>query len=155
RVAHFAHRYPPALGGAEAYFARLSRYLVSRGDEVTVLTTNAIDLEHFATPRGAHLSPGKYGDDGVAIHRYGLLHFPFQRLVLKALSFLPHRGLQTLTMPWNPLSWDMWRDAGRLSGPFDLVHATAFPYGWPLACAYRLARRLRVPFLLTPFLHLG
>ncbi len=36
-----------------------------------------------------------------------------------------------------------------------MVHATAFPYGWPLACARRLARRLDVPFVLTPFLHLG
>jgi len=38
---------------------------------------------------------------------------------------------------------------------FDVVHATAFPYAFPIACARRLARRLRVPFVLTPFLHLG
>src|SRR5581483_4910426 len=38
---------------------------------------------------------------------------------------------------------------------FDVVHAAAFPYAWPIACAWRLARRLGVPFLLTPFLHLG
>jgi glycosyltransferase involved in cell wall biosynthesis len=37
----------------------------------------------------------------------------------------------------------------------DIVHATAFPYAWPIACGLRLARRLRVPFVLTPFLHLG
>ena len=39
--------------------------------------------------------------------------------------------------------------------PFDIVHATAFPYSWPLACGLRLARTLNVPFLLTPFLHIG
>jgi glycosyltransferase involved in cell wall biosynthesis len=39
--------------------------------------------------------------------------------------------------------------------PFDVVHATAFPYAWPLMCARRLARRLNVPFVVTPFLHLG
>jgi glycosyltransferase involved in cell wall biosynthesis len=49
----------------------------------------------------------------------------------------------------------MWRDAGRPEQSFDLVHATAFPYTWPIACGLRLARRLEVPFLLTPFLHLG
>src|SRR5262249_40190678 len=49
----------------------------------------------------------------------------------------------------------MWRDAGREDESFDLVHASAFPYGWPLACGLRLARRLGVPFVLTPFLHLG
>jgi len=38
---------------------------------------------------------------------------------------------------------------------FDLVHATAFPYSGPLVCARRLADRLGVPFVLTPFVHLG
>jgi len=49
----------------------------------------------------------------------------------------------------------MWRDAGRADLSFDLVHASAFPYGWPLACGLRLARRLGIPYLLTPFLHTG
>jgi glycosyltransferase involved in cell wall biosynthesis len=49
----------------------------------------------------------------------------------------------------------MWRDCGRQSLDFDVVHASAFPYAWPIACGLRLARRLDVPFFLTPFLHLG
>jgi glycosyltransferase involved in cell wall biosynthesis len=49
----------------------------------------------------------------------------------------------------------MWHDARHADLRFDLVHATAFPYGWVLACGLRLARRLRVPFVVTPFLHLG
>jgi glycosyltransferase involved in cell wall biosynthesis len=49
----------------------------------------------------------------------------------------------------------MWRAANRFSGPLDAVHATAFPYAFPVACGLRLARRRGVPFLLTPFLHLG
>jgi glycosyltransferase involved in cell wall biosynthesis len=49
----------------------------------------------------------------------------------------------------------MLRDAGRYDGPLDAVHATAFPYSWPILCGLRLARRRGVPFLLTPFLHLG
>src|SRR5262249_46342964 len=46
-VAHFIHRYPPAIGGAEAYFARLGEYLCVQGDTVTVWTTTAIELEAF------------------------------------------------------------------------------------------------------------
>ena len=34
RVAHFVQRYPPALGGSEAYFSRLSRYLAAQGAAV-------------------------------------------------------------------------------------------------------------------------
>jgi glycosyltransferase involved in cell wall biosynthesis len=37
----------------------------------------------------------------------------------------------------------------------DLVHATAFPYAWPILCGLRMARIHRTPFVLTPFLHLG
>ena len=47
RVAHFVQRYPPALGGSEAYFARLGRYLVQGGDRVSVFTTTANDLAAF------------------------------------------------------------------------------------------------------------
>jgi glycosyltransferase involved in cell wall biosynthesis len=49
----------------------------------------------------------------------------------------------------------MFVDANRFAGPLDAVLATAFPYSFPIACGLRLARRRGVPFLLTPFLHLG
>jgi glycosyltransferase involved in cell wall biosynthesis len=49
----------------------------------------------------------------------------------------------------------MWTEAGRIRTRFDLVHVSAFPYGWPMACGLRLARRQAIPFLVTPFLHLG
>ena len=47
RIAHFCHRYPPALGGSEAYFARLSSFCAAKGDAVDVWTTNAYDLDAF------------------------------------------------------------------------------------------------------------
>jgi glycosyltransferase involved in cell wall biosynthesis len=155
RVAHFIQRYPPALGGSEAYFARLSRYLVAAGDAVAVFTTAALELEAFWSRRGRCLPPGCNTDNGVEVHRYPLWRWPGRRLLLKALSLIPHRTWQCLTLPCNPISWRMWSDAGRADRAFDLVHATAFPYAWPIACARRLAQRIGVPFLLTPFLHLG
>src|SRR5437764_9832787 len=155
RVAHFVQRYPPALGGSEAYFARLSRYLVHQDDQVTVFTTTAVDLEAFWSPRGRCLRPGDKVEAGVEVRRYALWRCPEQRRILKLLSLLPIPAWQLLTLSCNPIAWRMWWDSGRGDVRFDLVHATAFPYGWPLSCALRLARRLHVPFLLTPFLHLG
>ncbi len=155
RVAHFVQRYPPALGGSEDYFARLSRHLAAHGDHVTVFTTTAVDLPAFWSTSGRCLRPGRRIEDGVEIRRYHLWHLPYQTRVLKALSFLPYRPWQCLTVSCNPIAWRMWVEAGQARDRFDVVHATAFPYGWPLACARRLARRLGVPFLLTPFLHLG
>jgi glycosyltransferase involved in cell wall biosynthesis len=153
RIAHFIHRYPPALGGSESYFARLSRYLAGRGHRVTVFTTTALDLEAFRG-RGRVVPPGTATEDGVEVRRFPLLRLPAQRWLLKAASLLPLRRWQALTLPWNPLSPAMWC-AAEQAERFDLVHATAFPFGFPLACARRLARRLGVPLLLTPFLHLG
>src|SRR5262249_16770037 len=148
-------RYPPALGGSEAYFARLSRHLAAAGDQVSVFTTTAVDLEGLWTTRGRCLRPGVRVEDGVEVRRHGVLRGAGLRQLLRGLHLLPQPLWQCLTIPCNPLALGMWRDAGRTDVPFDLVHATAFPYGWLIACAWRLARRLRVPLLLTPFLHLG
>jgi glycosyltransferase involved in cell wall biosynthesis len=154
-IAHFVQRYPPALGGSEAYFARLSRWLRARGESVTVFTTTARDLEAFWSPRGRCLAAGVSIEDGVEVRRFAPWRWPGRRYLLKALSFIPNPRWQRLTLPCNPIAPGLWREAGRTERHFDLVHATAFPYGWPIACGLRLARRLRVPFLVTPFLHLG
>jgi glycosyltransferase involved in cell wall biosynthesis len=155
RVAHFVQRYPPALGGSEAYFQRLSRYLAAQGDTVTVFTTAALDLEAFWSADGRCLPAGATRENGVTVHRYALWRWPGRRYLLKLLSLIPYPPWQGLALPCNPISGRMWADANRARQAFDIVHATAFPYAWPIACAVRLARRRRVPFLLTPFLHLG
>src|SRR5262249_7362332 len=152
RVAHFIQRYPPALGGSEAYFARLSRFLAASRDAVRVFTTTAVDLEAFWSPRGRCLEPGTTMADGVEVDRFGLWHCPGRRWLLKALSLVPHRGWQCLTLPCNPIAPAMWRAAERIETPFDVVHAAAFPYAFPIVCARRLARRQQIPFLVTPFL---
>jgi glycosyltransferase involved in cell wall biosynthesis len=129
--------------------------LVQAGNQVTVFTSAALDLEAFWSKRGRCLKAGDRIEDGVLVRRYGLVRWPARRYVLKLLSLLPNRIWQCLTMPCNPICPAMWRDAGRPDQEFDLVHAAAFPYAWPIVCGLRLARRLRIPFLLTPFLHLG
>lgn len=156
RVAHFVQRYPPALGGSEAYFARLSRYLAQQGDEVTVFTTNALDLEAFWSEYGRCLRASTTTEGAVEVVRYPVQwRFRGRRWLLKPLSLIPHRAWQCLTLPCNPIAPGMWADAARQEPRFDVVHATAFPYAWPIASGLRLARRQGIPFLLTPFLHLG
>jgi glycosyltransferase involved in cell wall biosynthesis len=155
RVAHFVQRYPPGLGGSEAYFARLSRHLVEAGHSVTVFTSTALALEAFWSLRAPCLPAGESIVDGVRVRRYPLWRFPGRRYLLKPLSFVPHRLWQCLTLPCNPICWRMWADAAQPPAAFDIIHATAFPYAWPIACGLRLARRLKVPFVVTPFLHLG
>lgn len=154
RVVHFVHRYPPALGGAESYVARLSDYLAARGDDVSVWTSTALDLNAMTGP-GRSLPAGESFDGDVRVRRYEPLRFPGRRYLFKALSLVPHDNWKALTRPCNPICPAMWRDANRCDEPVDAVHAFAFPHSFPAACGLRLARRRRVPFFLTPFLHLG
>ena len=155
RVAHFIHRYPPALGGSESYFWRLSRYLATHGDRVTVFTTTAYDLNAMWSPRGKCLPSGDSAEEGVSVRRYPLWRAFGQTYFLKALSLLPMPGWQAWTISCNPIAPGMWRDACRIEQHFDVVHATPFPYTLPLLSARKLARRLNAPLVVTPFLHLG
>ncbi|HQR06622.1 MAG TPA: glycosyltransferase family 4 protein [Gemmatales bacterium] len=152
---HLIQRYPPALGGAESYFARLSRYLAQQGSKVAVHTSNALALEAFWRRDAAHLPAEVIRDGNVTIHRHAIRHFPGRRVVLKALSLLPHPWIQGLTLPASPQLPSLWSLARRSTEPITLIHGSAFPYTFPLYCGLAWARRLKIPFVLTPFLHLG
>src|SRR5688572_23282457 len=110
RLAHFIQRFPPALGGSEVYFARLSRHCAQQGDDVTVFTSNALALEAFWSRAGACLPSGLEEDADVTIRRYPLWRMRGRRWILKPLSLVPHRLWQCLTMPCNPISCQMWND---------------------------------------------
>jgi glycosyltransferase involved in cell wall biosynthesis len=155
RIAHFVQRYPPALGGSEAYFQRLSRHLANRGHEVSVWTTNALDLDAFWSVHGRTLPAGESIDGGVTVKRFRCRRWPLRRYMLKLLSLFPGTTWKSMTMPCNPIAVSMWRAAGQSTEPVDIVHATAFPYAWPIVCAQRLALRMKAKFFITPFLHLG
>jgi glycosyltransferase involved in cell wall biosynthesis len=148
-VALFTHRYPPALGGAEAYAARLAASLTVSGHDVTVWTTTATDLAHLWHPGAAAttISP--------RCRRYRPLTFPLRRYALKTLTMLTPPWLRAWCLPCNPICPGMLRDVESYDGPLSAVHAMAFPYAWPILCGLRLARRRGVPFHVTPFLHLS
>lgn len=155
-VAQFVHRYPPAVGGAEAWAGRLSRYLVAAGDTVTAWTTTALDLTAFTRYGRRELPAGTTHEDGVEVRRFRpSLRWPGRRYVLKAASLVPIRRWQAMTQPWAPLPLSMWQAARRPPIDLRVVHALAFPYAAIVQSALRLARRAGVPFVITPFLHLG
>ncbi|MER3414960.1 MAG: hypothetical protein C4297_01950 [Gemmataceae bacterium] len=154
RIAHFVQRYPPAIGGSEAFFARLSHYLAQHGDQVDVYTTNARDLEAFWCAHGTRLPASSCAEHGLRIRRHPLRCLPYQRLWQRAARWVLPVGVRAWTTGGSPFVPSMWAAAGRRAN-YAVVHATAFPYTWPILCARRLARRCRARWVLTPFLHLG
>lgn len=155
RVAQFVHRYPPAIGGAEAWTERLSKHLVREDHSVTVWTTTAIDLSAFTKNRKRETQSGIEIVDGVLVRRYQPeFRFPGRKLFLKLASLWPSDNLRAMTQPWAPTSLAMLHDAGE-APEVDVVHAIAFPYAALMRSALRMAQLARVPFVVTPFLHLG
>ena len=132
RVLHVIQRYWPAGGGAERYMLEISRRLAAEGHEVTVLTTNASDLEYFWNADKAALNrPEQETHDGVTIHRLPIRHLPLAtvsypavRRVMAMLSALPFDSTPVLRRmaalaPWVP---DLKRTLRHIQpGQFDLV----------------------------------
>jgi len=149
RVAHFVQRYPPALGGSEAYFARLGRWLAASGDEVTVFHVQRRGLDGAlvaARPSSSGRRDARGRRGGAPLRRMAAAR---PALAAQAAVAVPAPRLAGADDDLQPHHRRMWRDAGRTSEHFDVVHATAFPYAFPIVCARRLARRLGVPFVLT------
>jgi glycosyltransferase involved in cell wall biosynthesis len=139
RIAHFVQRYPPALGGSEVYFQRLSRYLVTLGHQIDVWTTTALDLPAFWSRQGQTLPPGESCDQGVRVRRFACDYWPGRRFLLKAASLLPLGSTwRLLTLPCNPISLSMRRAIRARAFDYDIVHASAF--------SLRLAHCLRSRF---------
>lgn len=154
-IATFIHRYPPALGGAEAWFARLNRALVEQGETAHVWTTTALDLSAFWATGFPELPAGTTVQEGVAVHRFAPdCRGRAWRYVRKGLSLLPWPWLQAQVVPWSPRSGSLRRALCQAPKP-DVVHASAFPYASVLEQARTHAVRSQVPFVLTPFVHLG
>ena len=156
--------YPPFLGGAQTYVRQLSESLAAEGHQVTVVTTNAAEVEAIWSPAKQRLPAGVECCNGVTVHRLPLAYLPatpasfylLRRLTvtLAAASIIPPALLHSLARytPWLPGLHDA---LDELAGSVDVVHGFAIPFESILGAAADFAVKRRVPFLLTPFLHTG
>ena len=67
QVLHVSPRYYPYIGGSETYCQEMSERLVQAGHAVTVLTTDAWDVEYFGDPRRQHMPCGSFDHRGVQV----------------------------------------------------------------------------------------
>jgi glycosyltransferase involved in cell wall biosynthesis len=123
RIALVPSAYAPAVGGVEELTARLARRLVDSGDDVEVWT-----IRHPAD------LPEDEVVEGVRVRRFPL---PMPRLAAGALAGFPRKAGR---------AWTMLVAAAAEFSP-DVIHVQCFSANG--AYATRLARRLRVPLVLT------
>ncbi|MBI4673961.1 MAG: glycosyltransferase family 4 protein [Chloroflexi bacterium] len=164
KVLHVIQRYYPYIGGAEQVFEQIGKRLARDGESVTVYTTDAWDLERFwrADKRAVELQ--NETRDRVYIQRFPIEYLPFSALAFPALkrsmsilAALPFHTLPLLFslarfVPYVPALDDA---LATTSEHFDLVHTANISLDSSVVAAYRFARRKKIPFVITPFLHLG
>jgi len=164
KVLHIIQRYWPYIGGSERYFQEISERLVRDGHEVTLLTTDAWDLEYFWDRRKKRVETPLEVHNGVRIRRIPVRHlpaspvaYPVIRRLMASLSHWPVGSVPLLfaaarLMPWLP---DLMPVLRSIKTPFDVVHAANVPFDSLLCTAFCYAQERRIPFFITPFTHLG
>ncbi len=163
RILHVVQLYYPVASGAARYFVEIGERLAREGHAVTVLATDAYDLEHFWAPGRRRVERLEERHGGVRIVRLPVrrlpgppLLYPLLRRLMVEIARVPGtapllRRLALLT----PRLPDMHRFLAGHAEPFDLVHTTNITLDFAILPAFDYARRQGVPFVCTPFVHLG
>ncbi len=154
RFLFLVQRYAPAVGGSEWYIRRLGENLASMGHEVKVLATSAIEVDALWRRDALRTQAGAETINGVKVVRLKPRYLPFHGKTMTLLAFLPlPEARYRYSMP-GPLL-PPFDEISRTAGDFDLVHASALPFSSIIRAASRLAASRGVPFVVTPFMHLG
>ncbi len=164
RILHTNAAYWPFVGGAETYLRAMSERLVRDGHAVTVATTDASGVQCFWDPHRPRLPEKSSTVNGVRVVRSRVEHLPLSpwtfyllRRLATDLARLPRNADALLDglAPYMPHVPGMERDLEGLSPSFDLVHGVNISLEWPLIAGLRYARRHGLPFVATPFVHVG
>lgn len=163
---HFLHviqRYYPYTGGSELYFQEFSEQLAADGHQVTVLTTNAWDLDHFWATGRKTIDEPETMHNGIRIKRFPVqrmpgppIAYPILRRLMVELGRLPGstpllRRMALLT----PRVPQLQRYLATTTEHFDLVHTTNITLDFTILPTLRFAQHRGIPHLCTPFVHLG
>ena len=154
RCLHLIHRYWPARGGSEKFMVETSERLAADGHQVTVFTTDAIDIQHFWLPGKERIDKPRETRNGVDVRRFNVKRLPKHSQALRVLGKLPGLAPRSVFSFPSPLVPGMLEQI-RTDEEFDIVHATALPYDSVLYTAHRIARRQGIPLVISPFFHLG
>lgn len=155
RILNVVTQYWPYMGGAPNYIKEMSERFVKDGNEVTVYTTNAWDLEYLFFSDRARTNLSTEVIKGVKVKRYPVRHFSPNSLTRQLLGRIPLRASKFLFRFPSAILPELWRDLLIEGRRYDLIHATPSPFYSLIYPAYIAARFWRKPFAVTPFVHTG
>lgn len=169
KILHAVSFFPPFVGGAELYFKELSSRLENRGHDVTVFTSNIVDLSPVKKTK--LLSEVL---EGVYTRRFNS-YVPLseskkqekdqvgslQRKVMGNLARLIKRGdknyfigslsclIRAFSIPCTPRMLP-----SISSGNWDVVNAGFLPWSTPFLASF-CVKKSATPLIITPFYHMG
>ncbi|HRQ38148.1 MAG TPA: glycosyltransferase family 4 protein [Chloroflexota bacterium] len=163
KILFLSPAYPPFPGGGERYVAALAQELARRGHQVTAVISAATlekDLWQGTPPQ----RPTASVENGVTIIRCSLRPFPGGRIALMGwrklmvlVSLLPGDQTAVLSRMAHriPPITGLETALASLAGPFDAVHGFNISWEWPMLVGWHFARQRHIPYVATPFVHLG
>ncbi len=164
-VLHINQLYNRA-SGASRYFVEIGERLVREGHRVTVLSSDALDLEYFWDGRKRRVAEAESSHNGVRVLRFPVRRLPgppilypvIRRLMVELGRLGPATApllarMATLT-PRLP-AMERYLDQSPDLADVDLVHTTNITLDFAILPAARWAARRGIPHLCTPFVHLG
>ncbi len=164
-ILHVVQIYAPAPSGAARYFIELGERLVRDGHRVTVLATDAFDLEHFWAAGHRRIDAPSDAHNGVQVRRFPVWRLPgppivypiLRRLMVElarlpgSTPMLPHIARLT---PRLPSMERFLRESPDLRD-VDLVHTTNITLDFAILPVVAWARQRKIPHICSPFVHLG
>ena len=155
KILHVIHRYPPAVGGSEAWCQELCRRSAAAGDEVKVLTLDVIEEDEYWKGPSFERCLVRLGrlawDKRVLVRRYRR-SLPVHSLYHSLLKIVLDRWLRIYF--YGPHSLEMY---GRLMSEMrdaDVVHLHTLPHPHNFV-GYLTARLLGKRVVITPHFHPG
>jgi glycosyltransferase involved in cell wall biosynthesis len=168
-ILHLVQLYHPVPSGAARYFVEIGERLAREGHRVTVLATEAFDLEHLWMGGRRSIAEREETHRGSHILRFPVqrvpgspLVYPVARRLIVELSRLPLppkmllpvlRRLATLT-PRLPTLGPFLHQSPALAD-VALVHTTNITLDFAILPALQWAEQRAIPHICTPFVHLG
>jgi glycosyltransferase involved in cell wall biosynthesis len=162
RFLHVIQLYHPVKSGAARFFEEIGARLAAEGHDVIALATDAYDLEHLWLAGRRRVEAPTELHRGVRIVRLPIRRmpgppvlYPALRRLMAEISRVP--GSAPLLRRLAQLTPRMPGVAGWLArnGPFDMIHAANITLDFAILPALNYARRHNLPFVCTPFVHLG
>lgn len=161
-IVHIVQLYHPVSTGSARLFEEIGARLVAEGHRVTVVATDAYDLEHFWMAGKRRAEPPEEWHRGVRIVRLPVHRLPgppilypiLRRLMAECSRFPGTTKVLHHMATWTPQLPGLLPFL-RAQAPIDLIHATNITLDFAIVPAYHFAQQHSIPFFCTPLMHLG